>query len=109
MFRIQGGPPLSQNGTADFSRALQDGGMVHGGLEFEHGCLEGVLRGEFQPQHEFSSGVGGVVGSLEGHIPDKQVVLDEFYTENVLDLGFFEFGAFLWWSAVEVVCVCVCV
>ena len=58
VFRIERRAPLSQYGPTDFSRFSQDGWMINSGLKLEDGRFEGILRGKFQPQNEFSTRVG---------------------------------------------------
>jgi hypothetical protein len=96
VFRREGGSPLSQNSTADFPRPLQNGGMIDHSLKLEHRRLEGVLSGKFQAQDEFTACVGSVGRTLEGDIPDEQIVADEYYTLDILERCLFQFGAFLW-------------
>ena len=70
--------------------------MIDGCLKLEDGRFEGVLRGKFQAQNEFSTGVGRVLGSFDSNIPGKQVICDTLDAQDVLEGCLFEFCAFLW-------------
>jgi hypothetical protein len=96
VFRREGGSPLSQDSAADFSRPLQNRRMIDHSLKLEHRRLEGVRSGKFQSQDEVTACVGSVGRTLEGDIPDEQIVADEYHALDVLERVLFQFGTFLW-------------
>lgn len=69
--------------------------MVNLGHEFQAGCLEGILRGKFDAENEFSAGIGRILGALDLAIPLEHVLLHQGNIVDEREWFFLELSPFL--------------
>lgn len=95
VFGVECWTPWPHYVHTDISRIELHRRMVNLGHESQGGCLERILRGEFNAENKFSAGVRGTIGTLDLAIPFEHVLLDRANVVDEWERFFFELRPFL--------------